>query len=393
MRTKIASMKYLLYFIAAVMMFGSSGIVASTLPLSAFEVCLMRLIIGALFMGLIFVVTRQQLPRHIGRRQYLFVALSGACLGLAMMTIFAAYRLLGVGLGAVLAATAPVITMALSPLLFKEHLRLPVVVGFAIVVGGLLLLNASALEGTLSVPGILMGLAAAAGTAGMVIFNKLARDITGIPCTTIQLATAVAVALAVAAAGEGFAFIGRIPLSSWPTVIALGAVFTALAYFLYYRAIDQLPMQTVSVCAYAEPLTAVVLGALVLGEVMTPVQLAGACCIIGGALLGEARVKMPAAQRRRMRRAYVRLVRAPSAASCTTRPRTCPAIPPALSDKSRCALPCGRRDRPDAPARAGYRRRSRSADRPAFGCCHSWRPCATARAGYGSRTRFRRAPA
>lgn len=82
MRTKIASMKYLLCFIAAVVMFGSSGIVASTLPLSAFEVCLMRLIIGALFMGLIFVVTRQQLPRHIGRRQYLFVTLSGACLGL-----------------------------------------------------------------------------------------------------------------------------------------------------------------------------------------------------------------------------------------------------------------------------------------------------------------------
>ena len=224
MRTKIASMKYLLCFIAAVMMFGSSGIVASTLPLSAFEVCLMRLIIGALSMGLIFVVTRQRLPRHVGRRQYLFVALSGACLGLAMMTIFAAYRLLGVGLGAVLAATAPVITMALSPLLFKERLRIPVMVGFAIVVGGLLLLNASALEGTLSVPGILMGLAAAASTAGMVIFNKLARDITGIPCTTIQLATAVAVALAVAAAGEGFAFIGRIPSSSWPTVIALGAV-------------------------------------------------------------------------------------------------------------------------------------------------------------------------
>lgn len=309
MRTKIASMKYLLCFIAAVMMFGSSGIVASTLPLSAFEVCLMRLIIGALSMGLIFVVTRQRLPRHVGRRQYLFVALSGACLGLAMMTIFAAYRLLGVGLGAVLAATAPVITMALSPLLFKERLRIPVMVGFAIVVGGLLLLNASALEGTLSVPGILMGLAAAASTAGMVIFNKLARDITGIPCTTIQLATAVAVALAVATAGEGFAFIGRIPSSSWPTVIALGAVFTALAYFLYYRAIDQLPMQTVSVCAYAEPLTAVVLGALVLGEVMTPVQLAGACCIIGGALLGEVHVKVPARQRRQMRRAYVRCLR------------------------------------------------------------------------------------
>lgn len=309
MGAKIASARYFLYFIAAVVMFGSSGIVASALPLSAFEVCFMRLFVGALCMGLIFALTRQHLPRGVERRQYLFVVLSGACLGLAMMTIFAAYRLLGVGLGAVLAATAPVITMALSPVLFKERLRVPAVVGFAIVVGGLLLLNLSALEGTLSVPGILMGLAAAASTAGMVVFNKLARDITGVPCTTIQLAAAVIVAAAVAATGEGFAFIGRIPAASWPVVIALGAVFTALAYFLYYRAIDQLPMQTVSVCAYAEPLTAVVLGTIVLGEVMAPVQMLGACCIIGGALLGEARLKVPARQRRQMRRAYVRCLR------------------------------------------------------------------------------------
>ena len=309
MRTKIASMKYLLCFIAAVMMFGSSGIVASTLPLSAFEVCLMRLIIGALSMGLIFVVTRQRLPRHVGRRQYLFVALSGACLGLAMMTIFTAYRLLGVGLGAVLAATAPVITMALSPLLFKERLRFR--------------------DGRIRHRGRRPAFAECVRSGGHAVGSRHPhgtrrgrqhrwhghlqqarprhhrRPLHHHPTRH---------------GGGGGPRRGRgwrglrlhrpYSLELWPTVIALGAVFTALAYFLYYRAIDQLPMQTVSVCAYAEPLTAVVLGALVLGEVMTPVQLAGACCIIGGALLGEARVKLPAAQRRRMRRAYVRLVRA-----------------------------------------------------------------------------------
>ena len=44
-----------------------------------------------------------------------------------------------------------------------------------------------------------------------------------------------------------------------------------------------------------------------------PAALCDIFCIGGtkcGALLGEARVKMPAAQRRQMRRAYVRLVRA-----------------------------------------------------------------------------------
>ena len=64
MRTKIASMKYLLYFIAAVMMFGSSGIVASTLPLSAFEVCLMRLIIGALFMLIVYLLSKIILEKN-----------------------------------------------------------------------------------------------------------------------------------------------------------------------------------------------------------------------------------------------------------------------------------------------------------------------------------------
>lgn len=309
MREKLASARYLLYFIAATVLFGSSGIVASTLPLSSTEVCFMRLSIGALSMGLIFAVTRQKLPQGAGAGQYLFVVLSGICLGLTMVLIFAAYRLLGVGLGAILAATAPVVTMALSPILFKERLSATAVIGFAVVVGGLLLLNLSAFGGALSVSGILLGLGAAGCTAGMVVFNKLATRISGIPCTTIQLMAAVAVAAAAALADEGFAFIGHIPAASWPTIIAMGAVFTALAYFLYYRAIDQLPMQTVSVCAYVEPLTAVVMGALVLGEVMAPVQLVGACCIIGGALLGEVHVKVPAKQRRQMRRAYVRLIR------------------------------------------------------------------------------------
>lgn len=310
MRAKLASAKYLLCFIAATVMFGSAGIIASALPLSSSQTCLMRLLVGALAMGVLFLATSQKMPREASRREYLFVVLSGICLGLCMTLLFEAYRLLGVGLGAILAATAPIVTMALSPVLFHERLRAIAVAGFAVVVGGIVLLNLSALDGTLSATGIALGLGAAAATAGMVVFNKLAPHISGIPCTTIQLTAALAVAAGAALAGEGFAFIAAIPAASWPLIIAFGGVFTALAYFLYYRAIDELPLQTVSVCAYVEPLTAVLAGAVLLGEIMTPLQVLGALCVVGGALLGEVHFKLPAAQRRRARRTYVRLVRA-----------------------------------------------------------------------------------
>lgn len=310
MGAKLASAKYLLCFIAAAVMFGCAGIVASALPLTSSQACLMRLLVGTLAMGAIFLVTGQKMPRAVPGREYLFVALSGVCLGLCMTMLFEAYRLLGVGLGAILAACAPIITMALSPVLFHEHLRPIAIAGFAVVVGGIVLLNLSALAGSVSLVGIALGLGAAAATAGMVVLNKLAPRISGVPCTAIQLTAALGVAATAALFGDGFSFIAAIPAASWPLIVAFGAVFTALAYFLYYRAIDQLPLQTVSVCAYVEPLTAVLAGAALLGEMMTPLQIFGALCVVGGALIGEVHFKLPAAQRRRARRAYVRLVRA-----------------------------------------------------------------------------------
>ena len=50
---------------------------------------------------------------------------------------------------------------------------------------------------------------------------------------------------------------------------------------------SKIPVQTVAVCGYLEPLSAVVFAALLLGEEMTVIQIIGAACIIGGAMIGE----------------------------------------------------------------------------------------------------------
>jgi len=80
-----------------------------------------------------------------------------------------------------------------------------------------------------------------------------------------------------------------ISTSSWPPILWLGLINTGLGCFFYFSSIGKLPAQSVAVCGYIEPLSAVLLSAIVLKERMMPLQFLGAALIIGGALYGELR--------------------------------------------------------------------------------------------------------
>ena len=62
---------------------------------------------------------------------------------------------------------------------------------------------------------------------------------------------------------------------------------TGAGCYFYFSSIGNLPVQTVAVCGYLEPLSAVIFSGIFLKETMLPVQMAGAVFIIGGAVYGE----------------------------------------------------------------------------------------------------------
>ena len=74
-------------------------------------------------------------------------------------------------------------------------------------------------------------------------------------------------------------------------VLIIGFVNTGLAYYMYFSALQKLPAQTSSLISYADPLTALIVSALFLGEKLGIVQLLGAVLILGGACLGELKLK------------------------------------------------------------------------------------------------------
>ena len=213
--------------------------------------------------------------------------------------MFEAYRHLGVGTASLVYYCGPIIVAALSPWLFGERLTRAKLAGFGLVLVGVLLVNGRALGEGASGWGLFCGGMSAVMYAAMVVFTKKVRHVEGLESSAVQLASSfAAVALFVGATGGTSLQIGA---ADWAPLLVLGLVNTGFGCFVYFSAMGKLPAQTVSVCGYLEPLAAVVLSALLLGEAFSPAQAAGVALVIGGAVYAEcgARLHLPHVRRAR----------------------------------------------------------------------------------------------
>ena len=84
----------------------------------------------------------------------------------------------------------------------------------------------------------------------------------------------------------GFAGLRVTPLSAG-LMLLVSLTHTAIPYALYFGAMVRLPTQTVALMSYLDPITALLLSALVLHEPLSPAGLAGAALVLGATLLSE----------------------------------------------------------------------------------------------------------
>lgn len=276
-----AFMKYL----CALFLFGLNGIVASHIALNSYEIVFLRTLIGSVLLICVFLLGKGRFHWKVYKRDAAFVVLSGAAMGASWMFLYEAYQQIGVSFASLLYYCGPVIVMILSPLLFKEKLTIPKIVGFLIVLVGIVLVNGRMAAGSGNTRGLLCGAMSAIMYFFMVTLNKQSREIVGLENAVLQLTVSfLTVAVFV---GIKQAFVIHVPASSWPWILVLGLVNTGIGCYLYFSPLSKLPVQTVAVCGYLEPLSAVVFATLLLGEKMTALQYIGAVCIIGGAMIGE----------------------------------------------------------------------------------------------------------
>ena len=278
-----------LKYIFALLLFGSNGIVASLIRLSSYEIVLLRTLIGSLLLIAIFFIAREKLTFYKYKTQSIFLAISGIAMGTSWIFLYEAYDEIGVSLASLAYYCGPVIVMVMSPFLFGEKLTKLKVCSFLVVLVGIFLVNGTAFENGVSVWGLACGLLSAVCYSLMVMFNKKAKDITGLENSMLQLFVAFLTVAIFVGIKQGYRM--EIDTQSIIPILVLGLLNTGIGCYFYFSSIGKLPVQTVAICGYLEPLSAVVFSVIFLKETMLPIQIIGAVLIIGGAILGEIRHK------------------------------------------------------------------------------------------------------
>ncbi len=272
--------------ITAMLIFGSVGLFVQAIPLSSSEIVAARTVLGSLFLCGRLVIRRQQPDWAALKKNLPMLIVTGIVMGLNWMFLFAAYQYTSVSVATLIYYCAPVIVLFLSPFLLREKLTWPKLAGIAGALVGMVLVNGTQTGGVDPQKGLVCGLLAAAFYAGLILLNKRITNVPATEKTLVQLLSAAVVMGAYALTMHS----GPWELPQGTGLVALliiGFVHTGIAYLLYISSMSELPGQTVALCSYIDPASALIFSAIFLHEHLTVLQLLGAVLILGGSAFGE----------------------------------------------------------------------------------------------------------
>lgn len=131
--------------------------------------------------------------------------------------------------------------------------------------------------------GDLMVLESAAAWAGYSVAGKgFLRRYSPVAVSAYGMWAGMLFAVPVWLAAGGAADLLRLTARGWTAALFLGACGTALAYFLWYRAMQQHAAGSVGAYMFLQPLVATILSRLLLGEELTAPTIAGGLVILAG---------------------------------------------------------------------------------------------------------------
>ena len=277
-----------LWMIVSMTVFGTIGLFVRNISVSAGELALYRAILAAGFIGVYFLVTGQRIPFRGILRQIPLLLLSGMAMGINWILLFEAYNYTTVSTATLSYYFAPVIVTAVCPLLFREKLTLRQIFCFVMSTVGLVLITGigGGTSGGRDSIGILFGLGAAVFYAAVILLNKFIRNVDGIHRTFLQFLAAIVTLIPYVAATGGVT-LGQMNAAGWGFLLVVGIIHTGITYCLYFSALKELPGQKAAILSYIDPLVAVGISVLVLGEPLTLPQVCGGVLILGFTLWNE----------------------------------------------------------------------------------------------------------
>jgi len=264
-----------LQIIMAMIIWGSVGIVARFIPYSSKIIVFYRVLFAFISLTVYIFATGNFKMNLEGKK--LFTLGAGFFLALNWLFFFRAVKTTTIANATISYYTSPIILNILAVIVLKEKLLKKTIISLIIAFTGLLFIISNGSQTALvnNKLGIIYGLTAAFFYALFAITNKKITGLSSLKTTFIQSGVAVLSFIP-------FVVPITIPnLKSLLLLLIMGVFHTALALILYVSGLKKIKAQSVGVLSYLDPVSAVILAALFLGEIPSILTLIGAVLILG----------------------------------------------------------------------------------------------------------------
>lgn len=234
---------------------------------NTYSVLFYRFLFCALILGAMMAVRRQ--PFAITLRQAGTLALLGAIFALSSVTYFVSFHYMDGGVAATLVFAYPVLTAVIMAIFFRERLAWPALTAIVLTVGGIALLYKGDNNQPINAVGFTSVMVSALAYAVYIVVINRARFVMSSVKLTFyaMLICLVCIAAYALATGESIILL-RTP-REWTFAVLLGLVPTVISLVYMAMAIRLIGSTPTAIMGALEPVTAVVIGAIVFGEVLT----------------------------------------------------------------------------------------------------------------------------
>jgi len=220
----------------------------------------------------------------MSRRAITMCVVAGVFFGADLITYHYAINAMGAGLGTVMGNLQVVVVAVVAWLVLGERPRREVMAAIPVMLVGVVLISGVIGGGAYGANpqlGVAIGLVTATAYSGyLLVIRRASPDHR--PAGPVAIATAVT-GICAALFGAAIGDVDLVPkLPSHAYLLALGICSQSIGYLLIQASLPKLPAVITSVLLLVQPVTTVVLGAILLAELPSTVQLAGVGLVLVG---------------------------------------------------------------------------------------------------------------
>lgn len=281
----MGSLAGIVYAVLSAVCFGMLAVLGKLAYAKGFvaaEILQYRFSIGALLLLLYFLVFDRTVLRASPRTLLKALFLGVVLYPVQSLSFMTSLKYIPAATTSLILYFYPVAVSLLSALFFKTRLNRVVILSLLLLVAGCGLVFYDAFLRSINQTGLVLA------TVSMLIFSVylifLEVLLRGENPRTISFYCVLSAALVYTLMSPPVRFL-ELDLAAKALTLALGLVPTALAVTLLYRSVELIGSARASICSTLEPITTVLASALLLGEDVVAIQVAGMALILAGIII------------------------------------------------------------------------------------------------------------